>query len=226
MPAPKKDVLIGFFMAEFGGSLGGDGTTYMEKLWGQVEKGWQTWQEETKFGGLIVVGAGGWAGVGNGGKVIPAKFEIPEFGFEQDTPEVKKFTKAMSDAIDIHFEIWAGSFTFSGAPYAGSSSHGGDSSGGFKAEPVPTPIIACGNGTNPSGLAATIDSFLTPPEFTLSAPECKAQDFTKAVGGAIEKAFQNTWLTSTMITKNTVKGPAASGSGSGVGTSLTNGEFL
>lgn len=226
MPAPKAKVLVGFFMQSFGGSLGADGKAYMEKLMGQVEKGWQTWQKGTKFGGLLVKGAGRWIGTGSGGKVIPAKFEIPTFRFEQDTPEQKKFTKAMSDAIDIHFKKWALSYKFKAAPYKGSSSHGGDSGGGFNAKPIPTPLISTGKGTNPSGLAKTMDSMLTPPEFTLGAPECKAGDFTKGMAGAIEKAFQNVWLTTTMITKNTVKGPAASGSGSGVGTSLTNGEFL
>lgn len=227
MPAPPGAAIAGLIKANAAGfSTHPSWLKFVDAFSAELSTKWQSWTQGAQFGQLTVIGAGvgAWTGVGVGGQIRtqaitldPAAI-ISAAGFPGH-PALEKFIKNSSKVIDQKFNAWSKSFLFAGASYVGTSGATPLSPGPFNAVIIPTPLIALGTGTNPSGIGSSIDGKLASSEdgdaFQTSHPLCKVKVFTAAFGAGIEQAFQTIFLTTTLGNANSVTG---TGAPAGVGT--------
>lgn len=204
---PSPSTLKAKTKASYGQKLGPAADEYLDALFKAVCDGWQSWQDSIKFGGLKANGGGvgAWSGVGSGGSMSGSTYKMASFSFKANSPQQIKFTQGLASALTQKFTPFPTSFKFGAVPFLGTSGASPSSSGPVNAINTPTPLGTAGGGSNPSGIASLWKSTLTPPDFDLGNPQCKSGTFIDAIASAIEQSFQTTWLTTTMITGNSLK---------------------
>lgn len=213
MPAPTAAQMKSQAKALYGQQFGAEGEEYMDMLFDKISSAWDAWQKGITFGALVAAGGGvgAWSGVGNGGIMTAQPFVLTPFSFKSNSAQQLKFTSSLADALKAKFAPFPLSFKFSGVNYVGTSGASPTSPGPVSASCVPTPLAAAGRGEAPSGIADAWQSALTPPEFQLGNPIAKSGDLIKAIASTIEQSFQTVWLTSTMISGNTLTAAGAPG---------------
>lgn len=199
--------------ALYGQQLGAEGEEYLDMLFDKISSAWDTWQKGISFGGLTAAGGGvgAWSGVGNGGAMTAQPFVLEPFSFKNNSAQQLKFTSALASALKAKFAPFALSFKFSGVNYIGTSGATPTSPGPVNASCAPVPLTAAGTGEAPSGIAGVWKAALTPPEFQLANPNAKSGELIDAIASAIEQSFQTVWLTSTVISGNTLKATGTPG---------------
>lgn len=246
MPAPSGSVIKGLILARLPSNYRNEQfDLYLTALCAEVSSDWAKWIKASSWGNCKVAGAGigGWAGVGAGGKFIETgtialnpEDVIRNAGFSSNSrfsrsaaqPQFKMILN-LSSVLNSKFKSWSKSFVFAGVGYVGSSTATTNSPGTFKAANVPVPLLAAGVVPPFSGIASAFNSKLSSSEdgtpFQIDHKFCKMKEFTSAVGGGIEGAFKQIFLTTTMAAQNKVNGTASPG-GVGSARSQSSGKLL
>lgn len=247
MPAPSGSAIKGLIYARLPARYQNvqHFDFYLTALSAEASSSWKKWIDAGKWGGCTVVGAGvgGWAGVGAGGKFTAVgKFQmnptkvIDDAGwssqekFRADMAKSQiKFILNLSKVLDDKLSTWSKSVVFAGLGYSGTSTATPLSPGTFNARNVPTPLVACGVVPPISGVVSALHSKLVSSEdgdpFNIDHQHARVKEFTSAVGGAIEAAFVQIFLTTTKAAQNSVQGVAAPG-GVGSARSGSDGKLL
>jgi hypothetical protein len=181
-----------------------------------VNGAWSTWASEVKFGGATVsgLGIGTWTGTGIGGSFSKTiSMTIP---YTYDTDGSKKLIDSLNSRIGAAFNEWINSFTFAGVTYTGTSTATSSSPGTFNATNSPTSLSSSGTIAKFGTLANDMYNDLGFESASIVV------DLLSAVQTATTNLF-NTWRSSSTITGNSVSGTAASGAGTGSGTSSNDG---
>jgi hypothetical protein len=193
-------------IALYGMPLGPEGMSYINALFGAVEKAWKKWQDSVLFESLIVTGAGvgAWSGVGSGGVMTSAPFvgEAPSFG--KNSPEQVQFTQALLTVLGQKFTQWPATYKFSALNYLGTSGATPTTPGPVSAQNQPTQLKAAGAGGPLKGIAADWLKQLKPPTWDLDNPHARSKPLVEAIGKTIEMSFESLWLTTTMATSSSI----------------------
>lgn len=184
----------------YGMPLGGEGLSYVEALFGAVEKGWKSWQDSILFDSLIVNGGGvgAWAGVGSGGKMTSAPFLATAPSFGANSPEQIEFTQALLTVLGEKFTRWPTTYKFGALNYLGTSGATPINPGPVSAQNLPTQLKAAGAGQPMSGIADDWIKQLKPPTWDLENPQARSKPLIEAIGKTIEMTFESLWLTTTL----------------------------
>jgi len=210
---PSGSKMAATAKSTYGQKLGPEGEEYLKAILGAVEKAWDKWQTSLKWGGNTVNGAGvgAWSGSGSGGVMTGDPFELKDFSFKGNSPQQKKFTKALADALAEKFPDWVSSYKINGTSYTGTSGATPTAPGPVQAQSAATPLQAGGKGTEPSGIAALWKSALKPPDFDLNNPQCKSGKLMDAIAKTIENEFKSTWLLTAKLMGNSLAATGAPG---------------
>lgn len=184
----------------YGMPLGPEGLSYVEALFGAVEKAWKSWQDSILFDGLIVTGAGvgAWSGVGSGGVMTSAPFLATAPSFGANSPEQVQFTQALLTVLGEKFTRWPTTYKFSALNYLGTSGATPVNPGPVSAQNLPTQLKAAGAGGPISGIADDWAKQLKPPVWDLENPQARSKPLIAAIGKTIEMTFESIWLTTTI----------------------------
>jgi hypothetical protein len=187
-------------IALYGMPLGGEGQSYIESLFGAVEKAWKTWQDSILFDSLVVTGAGvgAWSGVGVGGVMTSAPFVGTPPSFGANSPEQLQFTQALLTVLAEKFTRWPTTYKFSSLNYLGTSGATPINPGPVNAQNLPTQLKAAGAGGPISGIADDWLKQLKPPTWDLDNPNARSKPLVQAIGKTIEMTFESIWLTTTI----------------------------
>lgn len=200
MPAPSGSTMAQQAITLYGMPLGPEGVSYIQALFGAVEKGWKQWQDSILFDTLVVSGAGvgAWMGAGVGGLMKSAPFiaQAPSFG--KDSPEQVQFTQALLTVLAEKFTRWPLTYKFSTLNYIGTSGATPITPGPVSAQNLPTQLKAAGAGGPMVGIADDWVKVLAPPMWDLDNPMARSKPLIKAIGKTIEMTFDAIWLTTTI----------------------------
>lgn len=213
MAVPQAAQLKTQTIGLYGQPLGAEAMEYLDTVFGEVAKAWDTWSKGITYGGLTAIGAGvgAWSGTGSGGMMSGQSFTVAPISFKDDSAQQLKFTKGLTDALKQKFTMFPATFKFSSVQYLGSSGATPIAPGPVNASIMPVTMMIAGVGTNPSGIADLWEASLQPPEFKLSDPNAKSGPLIKAMAGAIEQSFQSVWLVTAQISGNSFSGAGAPG---------------
>lgn len=191
-------------IALYGMPLGPEGVSYIESLFGAVEKAWKSWQDSILFDSLIITGAGvgAWAGAGVGGVMTSAPFLATAPSFGKDSPEQVMFTQALLTVLAEKFTRWPTTYKFSSLNYLGTSGATPINPGPVSAQNLPTQLKAAGAGGPIAGIADDWIKQLTPPMWDLENPQARSKPLVKAIGKTIETTFESVWLATTIASSS------------------------
>lgn len=194
-------------------------TSFLTDLSSAINSAWAAWEAGITGGGNTVNGSGlgTWSGTGMDGTLTEGTPMTPTVS-TYSTPEFQEYANAVKTVLQNKFNLWVTTFVFTLVAYAGTSTATPISPGSFDAQNTPAAIGTLGNGTNPSGIKADIETLLTSFDLGNSAVPVLNQ----AIEDTIIEEFTN-WLASAQFSGDTVSGDAAAGDGSGSGTSDGNG---
>lgn len=200
-------------IALYGMPLGPEGLSYVDALFGAVEKAWKTWQDSILFANLVVNGAGvgAWSGVGAGGVMTSAPFIASAPSFGKNSPEQVQFTQALLTVLAEKFTRWPTTYKFSALNYIGASGATPVNPGPVTAQNLPTQLKAAGAGGPISGIADDWIKQLKPPTWDLENPQARSKPLISAIGKTIEMSFESIWLTTTIAQGSSLAATGAPG---------------
>jgi len=206
MAVPLAPQLSSQAQALYGQQLGPEAMEYLDALFGAVSKAWDAWSKSIKWGTLLASGAGvgAWSGVATGGVMTGDPFNMESFSFKGNSPQQVKFSAGLADALKQKITLFPPTFKFTTVQLVGTSGATPIAPGPVSASCIPAPMMTAGAGQNPTGIADLWKAALTPPDFKLDDPNAKSGDLITAIAGAIEQSFQTVWLTTTMVSGNTI----------------------
>lgn len=200
MPAPSGSTMAQQAIGLYGMPLGPEGVSYIQSLFGAVEKAWKSWQDSILFDSLIVTGAGvgAFSGAGVGGVMTSAPFlaTVPSFG--KSSPEQVQFTQALLTVLAEKFTRWPSTYKFSSLNYLGTSGATPIAPGPVSAQNLPTQLLAAGAGGPIAGISDDWIKQLTPPMWDLENPNARSKPLIQSIGKTIEMTFSSIWLATTI----------------------------
>ena len=211
---PNKDTMAKTAKEEYGQSTGKEVVEYLAALFGAVTAAWEKWQSNIKFGGTIVKGSGvgAWTGTGSEGILQGGSYKMEDFEFKGNSPQQKKFSKALGDTLTIKFKLFLTTYKITKLTYSGSSGASNTSPGPVSASCAGTPLKGAGEGTNLSGIADDWMAILrADPDFNIDNPACKSKGLIAAIAKVIEREFQLTWLSTAKLVNNKLSATGAPG---------------
>lgn len=220
MPAPLAPSMTALAIPAYGMPLGPEALEYLDSLFSAVTTAWDNWQKSIQFGMVLVDGAGigAFSGIGKGGVMTGAPFVMALPSFKANSPQQIEFTQGLITALNQVFTPWPATFKFNALNYVGTSGASPVSPGPVAADNVPTPLGTAGKGGPLKGIADAWIPLLKPPAFDLDNPQAKSKPLIKAIGTAIETAFETDWLLKTNATANKLTAVGAPGAGTVSGT--------
>jgi hypothetical protein len=229
MPAPTSAQLVSFINQSFQ-QQGSGGSQFFQTVATAIASGWSTWETGLVVGALTCSGAGvgAWAGMGQGGAIGGAPYQLPPTDFDKQDAKQVKLVNGLRQVLPQFMTTWSTSFKFLSLAYIGASTATIPNPGTVTATNTPTPLGSAGKGTDPIGamIAQAWLATLTPPDFDLSSPKGKTQELVNAISSAIEQAFGTIWLLGATVTGNALSGAAAPGGVVSGLPSQTNGKIV
>jgi len=213
----------------FRGVLTGPWMEFIDAFTRDWVESWQKWQEGhtalTALNIVTIISSGQGTGVGGGvTQTVPIDFII-RWPYRRH-PRFFEFERILVQELRRLFLEWSQSYRVT-TPiiYQGTSSHTPITPGQFFVTNEPALLSAFGSGNNPENLRSRVEAELTKLGWRVQVREYRTGQFLDATQVALTKHFAE-WLESTRIVDDTAIGPAAAGSGAGVGVSLNTGKLV
>jgi hypothetical protein len=213
----------------FRGTLTGPWMEFIDAFTRDWTESWQKWQDGHKAltAENIVTIISNAIGTGVGGGVtqqVPIDFII-RWPYRRH-PRFLEFERILVQELRRLFLEWSQSYKVNTPiPYEGTSSHTPITPGTFNVENIPVVLGVVGQGINPINLRARVEDELEKLGWNTRVRVYRTGQFLDATQVALTKHFAE-WLESTRIIGDTAIGPAAAGSGAGVGVSLNTGKLV